>query len=209
MTHRPTCRERRVATSDGSKKIEPGAAEQPARRAQTAAEQRAQRASGSDDPEVLAGEIERTREELAETLDAIADRVSPKRVKERTKQKVTGTVKDKTGAAKEQLHAGAASAKEKAEHAKEQAQEQVEHAKEQAQEQVEHAKEQAKEHAPGDRSGSPPAVGGVGGVPTYGAPPVVPREVLAGAAAALAVVLLLLGRRKRKHDQGWKRGAKR
>jgi hypothetical protein len=198
MTHRPTCRERRVATSDGSKKIEPGAAEQPARRAQTAAEQRAQRASGSDDPEVLAGEIERTREELAETLDAIADRVSPKRVKERTKQKVTGTVKDKTGAAKEQLHAGAASAKEKAEHAKEQ-----------AQEQVEHAKEQAQEHAPGDRSGSPPAVGGVGGVPTYGAPPVVPREVVAGAAAALAVVLLLLGRRKRKHDQGWKRGAKR
>ncbi len=41
---------------------------------------------GSPDPDVLAQEIEQTRDELAETLDAIADRVSPKKVAGRTKQ---------------------------------------------------------------------------------------------------------------------------
>lgn len=40
----------------------------------------------SPDPQVLAQEIEQTREELAETLDAIADRVSPKKVASRTKK---------------------------------------------------------------------------------------------------------------------------
>ncbi|GAA0368139.1 hypothetical protein GCM10009530_17630 [Microbispora corallina] len=35
------------------------------------------------DPEALEREIERTRAELARTVDAIADRVSPKRVAER------------------------------------------------------------------------------------------------------------------------------
>lgn len=42
--------------------------------------------AASSDPEVLAQEIEQTREELAETLDAIADRVSPKKVAGRTKK---------------------------------------------------------------------------------------------------------------------------
>lgn len=42
----------------------------------------------SQDPEVLAAEIEATREDLAETLDAIADRVSPGRVAERGKQRL-------------------------------------------------------------------------------------------------------------------------
>ena len=42
---------------------------------------------GSQDPEVLVAEIEAAREDLAETLDAIADRVSPKRVAERSKEK--------------------------------------------------------------------------------------------------------------------------
>jgi hypothetical protein len=45
----------------------------------------------SNDPAVLAAEIERTRAELAETLDAIADKVSPKRVAKRTSQKVKET----------------------------------------------------------------------------------------------------------------------
>lgn len=36
------------------------------------------------DPEALTQDIDKTREELAETLDAIADRVSPKRVATRT-----------------------------------------------------------------------------------------------------------------------------
>lgn len=45
--------------------------------------------SGSQDPEVLAREIERTREDLAETMDAIAEKVSPKRVARRTKDQLT------------------------------------------------------------------------------------------------------------------------
>ncbi|WP_067174104.1 DUF3618 domain-containing protein [Microtetraspora niveoalba] len=40
------------------------------------------------DPDALEREIERTRVELARTVDAIADRVSPKRVAERSVAKV-------------------------------------------------------------------------------------------------------------------------
>ncbi|MEZ0074012.1 DUF3618 domain-containing protein [Planotetraspora sp. GP83] len=40
------------------------------------------------DPDALEREIERTREELARTVDAIADRVSPRRVAERGVAKV-------------------------------------------------------------------------------------------------------------------------
>ncbi|MCC5310572.1 DUF3618 domain-containing protein, partial [Staphylococcus aureus] len=39
--------------------------------------------NGQRSPEVLVREIEATREDLAVTLDAIADRVSPKRVAKR------------------------------------------------------------------------------------------------------------------------------
>ena len=51
---------------------------------------------GSPDPAQLVAEIERTREDLAETLDAIADRVSPKRVAQRGAvrlKEVTATTK--------------------------------------------------------------------------------------------------------------------
>ena len=61
----------------------------------------------SDDPEVRAAEIEQTREDLAETLDAIADKVSPKRVTHRTKKKVAD-------AAKNSVHDAADTVKEKA-----------------------------------------------------------------------------------------------
>ncbi|GAA1260980.1 hypothetical protein GCM10009677_10480 [Sphaerisporangium rubeum] len=43
------------------------------------------------DPEALEREIERTRAELATTVDAIADRVSPKRVAGRQMAKVKAT----------------------------------------------------------------------------------------------------------------------
>jgi hypothetical protein len=46
------------------------------------------------DPDVIAADIERTRVELAETLDAIAEKVSPKRVAKRTTKKVAAAVKD-------------------------------------------------------------------------------------------------------------------
>ncbi len=66
--------------------------------------------AASDDPAVLAAEIEKTREDLAETLDAIAEKVSPKRVAGRTKKKVANavtsakeTVVEQAGAAKDKV----------------------------------------------------------------------------------------------------------
>lgn len=126
-----------MATSDGSNRIGPAdGTDATVRRARTAAEQRESAGAGSPNPEVLAGEIERTREELAETLDAIADKVSPKRVVERTKQDVSQTVKDgaaeasasvkETAAeASAALSAGVASLKSSAQQAKETVQEKI------------------------------------------------------------------------------------
>lgn len=68
------------------------------RQARASAQQRD--AASSQDPEVLARQIEDTREDLAETLDAIADRVSPKRVASRTRESLAETVKEKTAQAK-------------------------------------------------------------------------------------------------------------
>ena len=69
-------------------------------------------ASSTADPAALAAEIEKTREDLAGTLDAIADRVSPKRVARRTSKKVAASVKEGAAAAKESVVEGAAAAKE-------------------------------------------------------------------------------------------------
>jgi len=85
----------------------------------------------SPDPEQLAQDIERTREDLAETFDAIADKVSPKRVVDRTKtqakadaQQAVATVKEasahaaevvkvKAAAAADSVRSGVAQAKER------------------------------------------------------------------------------------------------
>jgi hypothetical protein len=74
----------------------------------------------STDPEVLAQEIEQTREELAETLDAIADKVSPKKVVGRTKKAAKDgandaveAVKGTAASAADSVKAGAAAVKEK------------------------------------------------------------------------------------------------
>jgi hypothetical protein len=230
-----------VATSDGSKRIEPAdRTDATVQRARTPAEQRESAGGGSPDPEVLAGEIERTREELAETLDAIADKVSPKRVVERTKQDVSQTVKEgaaeasasvKEAAAEASaaLSSGVASLKSSAQQAKETVQEKLAAqgmtttpaptagALADAAEvpvadpalAVDPAVDPALAvDAAVDPAGADlpplPAVGAVPSAPvrgsatTYGAPPAVPREVLAGAGAALAVLFLLLRRRKRR-----------
>ena len=214
-----------MATSDGSKKIDPAdGTDATVRRARTAAEQREARSGGSDDPQVLVEEIERTREDLAETLDAIADKVSPKRVAARTKKQVSevvkdtaaeasATVKEKAATASAAVSAGAASLKTTAEHAKETVQEKVS------------GTTDSTTVAPtpgaladvGDLSGDSttaaldpagaeipplPALGTAstsgGSVPTYGASPGVPKELLAGVSAGLAVLLLVLRRRKRR-----------
>ena len=65
------------------------------------------------DPDELAAEIEKTREDLAETLDAIAEKVSPKRVAKRTTKKVTTAVKDTAHEAAESVKDGANVIKEK------------------------------------------------------------------------------------------------
>ena len=80
------------------------------RQARTAAQQR--EADAAKDPEVLAKQIEETREDLAVTLDAIADKVSPKRVASRTKESVTETVKDKVAQAKVVVNEKTAQAKQ-------------------------------------------------------------------------------------------------
>lgn len=66
----------------------------------------------STDPEALAADIERTRTELAETLDAIADKVSPRRVATRTGKKVGDSVKEAAGKAEAAVKTGAQAAVE-------------------------------------------------------------------------------------------------
>ena len=75
------------------------------------------KANASPDPDALVEDIEKTREELAETLDAIADKVSPKRVTERTKKKVkdgtaqaADTVKEVAGNAADNVKEAAGNA---------------------------------------------------------------------------------------------------
>lgn len=63
--------------------------------------------------EQLAAEIERTREDLAHTLDAIAEKVSPKRVASRTTKKVTQAVKGTAQDAVESVKEGASAVKDK------------------------------------------------------------------------------------------------
>jgi Protein of unknown function (DUF3618) len=71
------------------------------------------KAAPKADPEQIAADIERTREELAETLDAIAEKVSPKRVAKRTTKKVADAVKDTAHDAAEAVKDTASSAKDK------------------------------------------------------------------------------------------------
>ena len=213
-----------MATSDGSKRIDPAdGTDATVRRARTAAEQRDARSSGSDDPEVLAEEIERTREELAETLDAIADKVSPKRVAARTKKQVSeavndgaaeasATVKEKAASASAAVSSGAASLKTTAEQAKEAVQEKVSGSSGS----TTVAQTPGALADVGDLTGASttaaldpagadipplPALGtapsSAGSVATYGASPALPKELLAGLAAAVAVLLLVLRRRRR------------
>lgn len=75
--------------------------------------------NGQRSPEVLVREIEATREDLAVTLDAIADRVSPKRVAKRGGEqakeaaaRAKEVVTEKAGKAREALAERAGTAKE-------------------------------------------------------------------------------------------------
>jgi hypothetical protein len=65
------------------------------------------------DTDAMAADIEKTREELAETLDAIAEKVSPKRVAKRTTKKVGDAVKETASDAGHAVKDAAGAAKEK------------------------------------------------------------------------------------------------
>ena len=100
-----------MATTDGSEPVDRTAQQSGGRRARTAAQQRAEQELGST-PEALTEQIEQTREELAATLDEIADRVSPKRVASRTTKKLTENVKESAASARETVTEKALAAKE-------------------------------------------------------------------------------------------------
>ena len=85
-----------------------------AQRPSTAAEQRAKEHAGTTDTEVLARDIAQTREELSVTIDAIVDRVSPKKVVERGKQQAREGVQDATEIVKGHATTAAGIVKEKA-----------------------------------------------------------------------------------------------
>ena len=188
------------------------------KRPRTAAQERAD-ATAADDaakntPEALAADIEATREELAETLDAIADKVSPKRVAKRTTKKVGDAVKEGAAEAGHTVQAATASATET------------------VKEQIAAVRE--KVGHPGDDSSDPDAspldtptsvsieaatpltaddgatsplpsgtlsvdpVAGARPVPPYVPPPASKTPLYAGGAAAALVALLLVLRRRRR-----------
>ena len=87
------------------------------RKPRTAAQQRAERETTQPvvvalpTSEELVAEIEKTREDLASTLDEIAEKVSPKRVAKRTGKKVADQVKETAASAKDVVVETAATAK--------------------------------------------------------------------------------------------------
>ena len=87
---------------------------QSAQRPPTAAERRASEHAGTTDTEVLAQDIAQTREELSVTIDAIVDRVSPKKVVERSKQQARDGVQDATEIVKGHATTAAGVVREKA-----------------------------------------------------------------------------------------------
>lgn len=151
------------------------------------------------DPEVLAASIEQTRDDLAHTLDEIADKVSPKRVTKRATKKVADTAKDKAATVKEVVAEKAADAKDA----------------------VLDAKDAAADKVAELRSHEEPATDEVVimGEPVVAPGPVltdhplrpttsdpyaatdagVPKEYIVAGGAVAALLLILLVRRRRKH----------
>lgn len=200
------------------------------RRLRSAAEMRspAAQAGGQPDPtdpDALVAEIEQTREDLAETLDAIVDKVSPKRVAKRTTKRVGDAAKGGVTEAAESVKQTAVAAKEGAAEVAETVKLSAMEGASEAADSVKHtastAKEAVKEVAasvkqkvtPAPGTGAAGPAGGVFGaaepatLPTSEFAPYRPvpppgtgpsrAPMLAGAAAAVAVVLLLLRRRRR------------
>lgn len=171
------------------------------------------------DPEALAGDIERTREELAETLDAIAEKVSPKKAAARTKKKVGDAVKDGAHDAADAVKEAASDAADAVKSGVAAAKEKVaaeDHAVRsplgpQTSVELGAAEPVAGVQVPVEPAPTPGALADatVTGVEPVGAespsypaplPPAAPSRApaLAGAGAALLVLLLLMRRRRRR-----------
>lgn len=161
-------------------------------------------------PEVLVAEIERTREDLAQTLDAIADRVSPKRVADRTRQNVA----DAVAVARETMAEQFGLAREKATVAVAEARERAVVVTADVKDRAAVVTADVKDKVAGV-SGQHTAVHGgsvavptdrpVAGAPGWAAPSGPKPEVLAGGALGLLVLLLL--RRRRTKRKALKTGA--
>ena len=90
---------------------EPTSSQRPRTAAEEQAEQTAAKGgSDSPDPDELAADIGRTREELAETIDAIADKVSPKKVAQRTSDHLKEEVREGAQSASQSIRERASSA---------------------------------------------------------------------------------------------------
>jgi hypothetical protein len=153
--------------------------------------------AATPDPEALAGDIERTREELAETLDAIAEKVSPKKVASRTRKKVGDAVKEGAHEATDAVKGTAADAADAVKHGVAAAKAKVAAEDDSVRSPLEPAPTPG---ALADTTVTPVEPSGAE-TPSYPAtlPPVAPSRVplFAGAAAALVVLLLLVRRRRR------------
>ena len=99
-----------MADETTSRAIEPSSSPRPV----TAAERRASSHAGTTDTDQLVSDIEKTREELAVTIDAIVDRVSPKKVVERGKQQAREGLNDASVIVREHASTAAEVVKEKA-----------------------------------------------------------------------------------------------
>ena len=181
-----------MADTDGTEGTDKTAAKAPRRpppgRARASGESRV----ASPDPATLVAEIERTREGLAETLDAIADKVSPKRVVKRTTQKVTGSVKETAILAKEAVV-------EKAIAAKEAVGEKAAAVK--AHEPVAPQEVVPAPILPGPMVPPPPGLRALApplSVPAPANGPLVRKEFVAAGVGAVLVALFVVGRRRRR-----------
>jgi len=170
------------------------------KRPKTAAEERVAQQSDASTTKELASDIEKTREELARTLDAIADRVSPKKVAQRTSDQVRVSVKEGVAKGQVAVKAGAASAAESAKGAVEAAKEMVSG---NGAVPAAAAPPPAVAPTPGalaDASQPPVATPYGAEVPTYygPAPSTSTAPLIGGVAAAVVVLLLVLRRRRRR-----------
>ena len=169
------------------------------KRPTTAAEERVARQSDVSTTQDLASDIEKTREELAQTLDAIADRVSPKKVAQRTSDQVRVSVKEGVAKGQVAMKAGAASASETAKGAVEAAKEMVSG---NGAVPAAAAPPPAVAPTPGalaDASQPPVAAPYGAEVPTYYAPaPSTSKAPLIGGVGVAVLVLFLVLRRRRR-----------